>query len=420
MFIKRQIFDKIWKEVHSPDILLLNGPRQSGKTTLLQMIAEKLKTESNVPENRLLFFDLENVDHLNIWSNQAAAKSVLPLSDNQNKYFVFIDEFQKSKNIGSILKFIHDHHQNFKFLITGSASWYLNIDESMAGRKKVFEIWPLSFTEYMELPKLSEIKKYYQIIAANPDPSLNTLVQSVNQEWINFINFGGYPRVVLSDDKKEKIEILGELINSYLLRDIQIWNYAANPLQVKQLLTILASRIGSLLDISSLGANTGMGRSALINRLELLQNTFILFLTRPYFTNKIKELIKNPKIYLIDNGLRNSFLQNFSLMPQTTDFGMVAENSVICELLKNSDSLDQILFWRTKQGQEIDIVLKREKQLIPIEIKSGNETAVPSGLKSFINQYNPQTAYVLNWSEIKEVNHKGCRILFRPLWFPIK
>jgi len=419
MFKNRQIFAKIWEQIDSPDILILNGPRQVGKTTLLQMIAQKLKDDRQTDDKQLIFFDLENIEHLRIWSDQISAKNSLPLDDTSTKYFVFIDEFQKSKTIGSTLKTLHDHHPNFKFIITGSASWYLDINESMAGRKSVLEIWPLNFAEYLDFQNKTQVKEHIRIIGKNPPAHLvsDPLIDSANAAFLDFVTFGGYPAVTLANSKEEKERKISELINSYLLRDIQLWNYAANSLQVKQLLTILSSQTGSLLDIASLSTNTGLGRSALLNRLELLQNTFVLFLSRPYFTNKIKELVKNPKIYLVDSGLCNGLRGNFSINPKTKEFGHLAENFVVAEMRKNLKPFDQINFWRTKQGQEVDVVLTREGQTTPIEIKSGDEKQIPPGLKAFIKQYKPKTAYVLNWSIIQDQTHEGCEVKFRPLWF---
>ena len=198
-----------------------------------------------------------------------------------------------------------------------------------------------------------------------------------------------------------------------------MWNYAANSLEVKKLLTILASQVGSTLSIENLSINSGLGRTALKNRLELLQNTFILVNNPPYFTNKLKELVKSPKTYLVDTGLRNSLLNNFSIQPQTNDFGKLAENFVVTELYKQSNVLDSLCYWRTKTGQEVDIIKKHENQLVPIEIKSGSWRKIPSGIKSFINQYSPPKAYVLNWDVVKDEKYKNTKVLFRPLWFTV-
>ncbi len=416
MYKNREVVKNIWENIDNDFVVLLNGARQVGKTTLMKIIAEKLKDEKNIQPDQILWFDLEKSDDLDIWSSQTFALSRLP-KDKQKKYYLFIDEFQRSSEIGSILKVIHDHYPHIKTIITGSASWYLNIDESMAGRKRVINIWPLSFLEFMQWSENEKLASLLESALGNIAETPKGIIELINNEFKLFANYGGYPKVVLSPDEKSKAELLQEIINSYLLRDIKIYNYAINSLEVKKLLTLLASLSGDILSLDSLSINSGIGRAALANRLELLQNTFIIQLTHPYFTNKIKEITKAPKIYFIDSGLRSSLLNNFSVPVQTAEFGHLAENTIAMELFKNNNLLENIYFWRTVRKQEVDIIKKRENILIPIEIKSGNTQNIPEGLKSFIRQYHPPKAFVLNWSIVQDVNYQNCAVHFRPLWF---
>lgn len=415
--IIRNILADIWEKIDSHEILLLNGPRQAGKTTLMKLIKEKLINDRLIKEEQIYWFDLEKSEDLLIWSNQTSVLSFLQVADQINQYYVFIDEFQQAKNIGSTLKVLHDHHPNFKLVITGSASWYLNIDESMAGRKRVFPIWPASFSEFLSLAKYRKVKIFYDLGLRQPAKISALETDLVNNALLDFLAYGGYPAVATAANKNEKEKIIAEIINSYILRDIQIYNHVANTLQVRKILTLLSDQTGSLLDINNLALNSGIGRAALINRIDLLQNTFIVNLIRPYFSNKIKELVKNPKIFLIDSGIRNSLMNNFSFLPRTKYFGKAVENFVFTELLKQNNDLRQLFFWRTKTGIEVDIVIKQADELIPIEIKSGDENNIPNGLYSFIKQYRPKNAYVLNWSVNKEINCENTKIHFRPIWF---
>lgn len=419
MYKNRKVLTEIWKNIDSDLILLLNGARQVGKTTLMKMLEEKLRTEKNVQPEQIIWFDLEQSDDLDIWSSQTFALSRLP-KDNQKKYYLFIDEFQRSKTIGSTLKVIHDHYPQIKTIITGSASWYLDLDESMAGRKRVIDIWPLDFLEFIQWSEDNKLKSLYQSALDNISDTPSGIIELINNKFWLFANDGGYPQVALSQNNEDKAKTLREMVNSYLLRDIKTYNYAVNSLEVKKLLTILASLSGNMLSIDSLSINTRMGRTALVNRLELLQNTFIINLVHPYFTNKIKEITKSPKIYFTDNGLRNSLLNNFSVPAQTIEFGPLAENAAALEILKNIASLENIYFWRTVRKQEVDLVKKRENAIIPIEVKSGNEKNIPDGLKSFIRQYNPKDAYVLNWSIVQDADYQNCAVHFRPIWFAAK
>ncbi len=418
MFKPRKIFSQIWSYIDDHRIILLNGPRQSGKTTLMKMVKEKLVKERKISTEKILWFDLEKTNDLETWSWQTNALDSLP-KDKSQRYYLFIDEFQQAPNIGSTLKVIHDHYPHIKTIVTGSASWYLNIDESMAGRKIVIPIFPLNFIEFLEWNSTPEnnLLAFFQTFSKNIAAISATATKIINQYFYQFAAWGGYPQVVLAPNDQQKISTLNELISSYLTRDIKIWHYRATTLEVKKLLTLLAGAVGNILSIERLSKDTELGRELISRRLDLLKNTFILCLIPPYFNNKRKEITKSPKIYLIDSGLRNALIKTFLVQKQTPEFGRIAENAVATELLKNISLTDQLFFWRTIKQQEVDIILKRETQLIPIEVKGGNQTTIPTGLKAFIRAYQPTKAYVLNWSVVKDEEYRDCAVYFRPLWF---
>lgn len=410
-WIKRSIFPKIWKEMDSHHIILLSGARQVGKTTLLKMVMDRLKSDKGVVDEQLHYIDLENSDQLLIWDDQQSALRVLP-KDGEKHYF-FIDEFQNAKTIGTTLKVIHDHHPNIKLIITGSASWYLDINESLAGRKIVIPVWPFSFEEFL----MATLENTEWLNLYKQSTLTENSIKFFQPHLIEFLTFGGYPEVVSLPSKEEKVQKLSGLVSAYLRKDIKIWSYVANTLEVKRLFSLLASQAGSQLSVSQLASDTNMGVSAVSNRLDLLQNTFMIHALPPFFANKQKEIVKSPKIFLSDTGIRNMLLGSASVIPQTNDFGMLAENFVVTEILKRQTALEHIYFWRTRQGQEVDIVLKREDTLIPIEVKGGNQKTIPSGLRSFIRTYKPKKAYVLNWSCVKDVEYRGAIVYFRPLFY---
>lgn len=417
--LNRQIFAKIWENIDNQDIILLNGARQVGKTTLLKMIKEKLQAEKGVPSSNILWFDLEQSTDLEIWRDQTKALSRLPLRSSE-RHYVFIDEFQLSPTIGSTLKVIHDHYPHIKCLATGSLSWWVTIDESMAGRKQVYDIWPLSFAEFIDWNKNKTVSKILNIINDNISKTSITSpeIEIANQEMIRYMAYGGYPAVVKAQDIAEKTSLLNELANSFIARDIQHFNRAADPVETRKLLMLLASVSSSLFDVNRVSTDSGLGRTALLNRVGWLEHMFIVRLIRPFFTNKTKELVKTPKVFMGDLGLRNMLLQNYSILPATDDFGRIAENFVVNELFKRANTfLNPLHFWRTKTGHEVDIVANLGENVVPIEIKGGNCAKITSGLSSFIRTYNPKRAYILNWSVIKDEIYHDCEVRFRPLWF---
>jgi predicted AAA+ superfamily ATPase len=392
-------------------IILLNGARQVGKTTLLRTLIAELTTKNSVEDTCLHYIDLEDSEQLLIWNDQKSAIQTLP-RDGKKHYF-FIDEFQNAETIGSTLKLIHDHHPNIKLIITGSASWYLDTDESLAGRKRVIPIWPFSFGEFLE----ATLRHREHLALYRSDNPSEATVHLFNEYLFEFLLFGGYPEVATLPTREEKLRTLSELVNSYLQKDIKIYQYAANTVEVKKLLSLLATQIGSQLSISSLANNANMGISAVSNRLELLHNTFILHFLAPFFSNKQKEIIKSPKPFFIDTGWRNALLGISSLTPGSTDFGLLAENFVVTELLKKASVTERVSFWRTRQKQEVDIILTREDVRIPIEVKSGDQSSLPSGMKAFLRQYPCREAWVLNRSIVRDETYRDCIVHFRPIWF---
>lgn len=416
--INRDNFSSIWKKINSHEIILLNGPRQVGKTTIMKELMKKLKIEKNVKNEQIIYYDLEISEDLIIWSDQKIALSTLPKNDIYKKYYIFIDEFQKSESIGSTLKVIHDHYPHIKLIITGSASWYLDINESLMGRKRVFPIWQLSFSEFLNLERNNKVKIIFKSSFDNILNINKEALTLINNSLIEFITYGAYPEVVMAKSNSEKKAILSEILNSYILKDIQLYNFSASSIQVRKILMLLSDRVGSLLDINNLSLNVELGRTAILSRLDLLKNTFVLNLLSPFYTNKTKEIVKNPKAYISDLGLRNKILDNFNIVSQTKYFGQNIENFIMTEFLKNNKK-NLVYYWRSKNKLEVDFVIKKNINLTPIEIKSGNEENVPDGLKQFISNYKPKEAYVLNWSIIKNINYKNTKVKFRPLWYPI-
>ena len=415
----REIFAKIWESIDNQNIILLNGARQVGKTTLLKMIKEKLQKEKGVPASNIFWYDLEQSTDLEIWRDQTKVLSRLPLRSSE-RHYIFIDEFQLSSTIGSTLKVIHDHYPHIKCLTTGSLSWWVTVEESMAGRKQVFNIWPLSFAEFADWNQNETINKIINLSGkSDTNPQITASeIELVNQEMLRHMTYGGYPAVVNTNNTAEKTSLLNELANSYITRDIQHFNRAADPVQTRKLLMLLANASSSLFDINRISTDSGLGRTALLNRIGWLEHMFIIRLARPFFTNKIKELVKNPKLFMNDLGLRNLLLQNYSVLPATNDFGYLAENFVANELFKHTDDfLHPLHFWRTKTGHEVDMVIKSGKNTLPIEIKGGYCENIPSGLAAFIKTYHPKQAYILNWSVIKNEKYLDCQIFFRPLWW---
>ena len=413
----RQIFDEIWQNINSLDILTLIGARQVGKTTLMLMLKEKLMKELKINKDDIFFYDLEGLTDRQIWQDRIIIEKRLTHNCKDKKIYVFIDEFQKVPEITSSLKYLHDHFKNIKFIISGSSSIAINnmMTESMMGRNRTFFIYPLNFQEFLEFKNLKNELNLYQefIIDALLTPSE---IELLNENLKEFFIFGSYPRVVLEEREQEKKEILKNIINNYLTKDIQLLVRKNSMPAFEKMLSIIAAQDGLLLNTNKISKTLKINYQTAVRYFDILKYTYLLNFIPAFSRNIFTEISKMEKVYFSDLGFRNSLIGNFSYLENSLVAGFTAENFAISEFLKNNANADKVFYWRTKQGQEVDIIFKRENMIIPIEVKSGSRNFMPSGLKSFIHKYNPSKAYVLNKDVSKKEKYENCEIEYLPIW----
>lgn len=307
-----------------------------------------------------------------------------------------IDEIQHLSNPASFLKYLYDHYGNLlKFIITGSSSLEIKkkFTDALTGRIFRFEVLPLSFAESNNFRQTK--------------PSLFSFEQ--------FVLYGGFPAVSFKEEPLISIKLLKEIYSLYVKRDIKDLGTIEDVLSFNKLITILASQIGSLISENNLANNIGIARQTVKNYLFLLENTFVISLLPPFSTNPKKEVTKTPKVYLIDNGLRNAMIDNFNSLDERADTGHLVENTIFSELKKKFG--EKIRFWRTEKKQEVDFLLEGEK-LIPIEVKyqSFKKPQIPDNLLVFLRKYQPEMAFVLTKNFREEISLENTKIFFRPCW----
>lgn len=414
---KRQIFDKIWENINSYDILILTGARQVGKTTLMLMLKKKLIEELKIDENDIYFYDLEGLTDRQIWQDRIIIEKRLINSSKAKKIYVFIDEFQKVPEITSILKYIHDHFKNIKFIVSGSSSIAINdmMTESMMGRSRTFFIYPLSFQEFLEFKNFKNELNLYQnfmdgVLLAPSE------IELLNDNLKEFFIFGSYPKITLEKQEQEKKEMLKNIINNYLAKDIQLLVRKKSMPAFEKMLSVIAAQDGLILNINKISKILKINYQTAVRYFDILKYTYLLNFIPAFSQNIFVEISKMERVYFFDQGFKNSLNNNFSYIENSSAIGFAAENFAISEILKNTDSVGKVFYWRTKQGQEVDIIFKKENLIVPIEVKSGSKNSTPSGLKSFINKYNPAKAYVLNKDVIKKEKHGSCEIEYLPIW----
>ena len=312
---------------------------------------------------------------------------------------LIIDEFQHAKKGGKNLKYLFDVFPGKKIIISGSSSPDLTIKalRFLTGRCLVFTLLPFSYAEFLKTKPVSptdlELQKY----------------------CYEYITFGGYPEVVLQKDEEIKKTLLQNIYSLFFSREVKDMTSLADDYKLKNLLRALALNPGSLIEYQVLSRISGFDFRTLKRYLNFLNKTFITFTALPFHSNKRVELVKNPKIYFYDCGLRNSLIDNFSQPVNRPDKGALVENFVGAQLLDRDTNLK---FWRTKNKVEVDFILESEGKVTPFEVKAGQETNIPSGLASFVGNYSPEKAFVINEADNKKRLIKTTPILFIPYWQP--
>ncbi len=388
--IKRQkIEEALLAHIDKKEITLLIGPRQVGKTTLMK----KLQAQEQAPT---LFFNLDiDQDRVHFKSQQVFLSKIM-LELGEKTATVFIDEIQRRENAGLFLKGLYDRDLPYKFVVSGSGSLELKekVVESLAGRKRVFEIPPISFQEFIQYKTAN--KYDHQLI------EYCRLHENIVYQWLEeYLAYGGYPKVVTTEGADEKISVLQEIYNSYIDRDINNIINIEKPQAFENLLRLLAFNNGYFLNYSTFAKKTGLSIPTVKNYIWYLEKTFIVKLVTPYFSNPAKEIIKSPVLYFNDLGMCSLLRRSFRLDPLSNDAAFAFQNLVFHLLRQNSHpALSEIKCWRTKDQAEVDFVIDKYPTPVPVEVKFSNITkpGVSRSMRNFIRQYQPEKAYIINLS----------------------
>ena len=366
--IERQIKDKLFKGKE----ILLFGPRQVGKTTLIK----KIVAEANIsfrwfngdePDTRLA---LTNTTSTQLRALIGTAKLVV------------IDEAQRIENIGLTLKLATDNFPEIQVIATGSSAFELanKINEPLTGRKFEFSLYPFSFEELCQNNGFIEEKRLLE----------------------NRLIFGSYPEVINNIGNER--EGLSLLTDSYLYKDLLTYDGLKKSSLIHKLLLALALQVGSEVSYNNLAQILGVDKNTVEKYIDLLEQVFVVFRLNAFSRNLRNELKKTKKVYFYDNGVRNAIIGNFQPLAQRTDVGALWENYLIAErnkYFKYNKLYGGQYFWRTAQQQEIDYLEERDGQIATFEFK-WNEKKVPQIPKIFQNAYPESTYKVINPSNYNE------------------
>lgn len=413
MYFNRKIYKTLFENLKNNKIIILTGARQVGKTSLMKKMLEDVKKDQNTA-----FLDMDLAANLEKGESLEKFIDFLYLNgytEEKDRFYVFVDEFQKAQNLANIFKNIYDHYKNIKIIASGSSSLTIknNLKESLAGRKFIFEINPLDFEEFLIFKQDKKALDYYKNIPKikSSDAQLPNLLDKYLNE---FLIFGGYPEVALNDNYETKKKLLESIFDLYIEKDIMIFSDIENIPAFKKIVGILAVNNGQLINYDRLAREAGVHNKTVRSYLSLIEDTYIVKEVKPFHSNKNKELTKTPKYYFSDIGVRNYFLNNYSDLQKRVDKGQIWETYILQELVKNG--FPNVKFWRTKNGKELDFILEEESETLPIEVKyeSGGEASHLNNLFYFLDNYNLSKGFLLSKNFNKDIKEEKksvkCRV----------
>lgn len=357
--VHRFIFDRLAKSLKPGRVAVLLGARRTGKTVLLKQLCEKNKGL------KTLWLDGEDLDAAEKLSVPRAA-SLQALVANYD--LLVVDEAQRVPGIGTALKLLVDHCPGLRMAVSGSSAFDLRnkVGEPLTGRSITFPLYPLAQLELEGRDALAAAR-------------------ALNRRLV----FGSYPQVELARSNAERIEVLRELRDGYLLKDILLLDNIKDSLFVFQLLRQVAFQIGHDISFSEIATNLKAGVKTVMRYLELLEKTHVLFSHTGFSRNLRKEYVKSPRFYFWDNGIRNVVTANFAMPSARDDMGALWENYIVSERRKKLSYAGKVAnfhFWRTYDGQEIDLVEEHGGKLHGVECKWGRHRAKPP--RAFATEYS--------------------------------
>lgn len=360
---KRILSQKIENKIGKGKAIIVTGARQVGKTTLIQSI---------LSDKRHLFLDCDD---------PAVKRSLTNPNTEELKWiigthtFVFVDEAQRIENIGITLKIIADQFREVQLFVSGSSSFELSdkTSEPLTGRKWEYELFPVNWEEFEE-------KQGYLV---------------AGQQVENRVIYGMYPDVL--NHPGEEYDVLKNLVNSYLYRDILAYSDIKKPAILDKLVLALALQVGNEVSYNELAQTVGIDKNTVSKYIDILEKGYVIFKLGSFSRNIRNEIKRNKKIYFYDNGIRNMIIGNFNPLENRVDKGALWENFLISERLKQNqykNSMARMYFWRTTQQQEVDFVEQIADKIYGYEFKwitGKKKMRLP---KTFVETYNAESGII--------------------------
>lgn len=392
MLFHRNQLPELIEHLQDTRYSIITGARQVGKTSLLKMIVNHLQNEKKLvfqltcEDPRLCAALNDSAENIFNYLPQRPRLNQAPL--DHTRIYLCIDEIQYLNDPTHFLKYLFDTYgQHLKIIATGSSAFYLDrkFTDSLAGRKRIFQLYTLSFDEMLQFTDDSLAKELQFIQSNNQYQSLRH--PELISAFYNYLLYGGYPAVVIEKSIEQKKQLLQELKFSYLKRDV-LESGISHEDKFYFLLQLLADQTGNLLNTNELSKTLQLDSKTINQYIYILRKCFHIQLIKPYFRNLRKEITKMPKVYFHDLGLRNVLLNRFDFIQDRSDKGALLENFFFIQL-RNRFAMDQIYFWRINPSKEIDFIVEKSfEKGIAYEVKWNKAYFSPEKLENFTNSYS--------------------------------
>lgn len=379
MLYKRKLYEKLANKIKDREIIVVTGMRRVGKTTLFQMIFEIIESKNKG------FFDMENPlnqkifeeeNYDNIWAN------LRPFGINNNeRAYIFIDEIQLKPEIIKIVKYLYDHY-DVKFFLTGPSSFYLKslFPESLAGRKIIFELYPLDFEEFLYFREHK--KEFFKNFKEKEKKKNKIMYEKFKKLYDEYLEFGGFPQVVLASEIEKKKEFLIDIFKSYFEKDVKGLADFKEINKFRDLLLLLLKRVGTKLDISKLASELETSRETIYSYISFLEKTYFIRLISPFTKSVDREVSGKKKIYICDNGIGRYIGK--------CDDGNLLENAIF----NNLNKYGEIKYYEKRSGGEIDFILTEMNTALEVKHKGDEKDYLR--LKRTADNLKLKEAYVVS------------------------
>lgn len=427
-YYERELMAELKKWIERKEIFAIKGPRQAGKTTLIKMLINWLEKDKKINTEEITFLTFEDIDVLEKFSTNPKefAESFLA---NDKKHYFFFDEFHYVKNGGKSLKLLYDIMEKTKFIVTGSSSLEISaLSKYLVGRMFSFYLFPFNFHEFLNtkdkrmakiyIKRNDAIKKYVFLGKEFATPK-DIFVKDILKLFEEFIIYGGYPEVIKTANKETKKIILKNIYETYIGKDVVGLLKISDVFKFRKLVSLLGSQIGGIVNYNELSTVCNSYYKEIMELLNVLEETYVIRLVRPFHRNLKTELRKNPKVYFIDPGLRNYSVNDFNELEKRSDRGNLAENAVFNALFNLTKNFGKIRYWRTLSKAEVDFVLDLDKELIPIEVKFTElrKPKISRSFRSFLLSYKPKRGLVLTKNFWGEAHINSTKVKFVPICY---